>query len=713
MLIECVYPSGEKIKLKLEKDNYLLPLNSVIEISAMNDDVYVDGLLLKDNKFSYQGLDLLIESSMEKCRIIGLSDIMPENFKIEYNGFANALKNNYVGGEIDEQLLFSALGVNDEDYGINLCTFNRQIEELTVDKRLSEINKYISNVTSIFYRPKMHLKSYNEVRPIDTVTRIGNEAIKHLACHSEHWESRKATGLVPARLLAKFLEDDTSIYENKAAKCLVDKIYKYVKEARDKLQDIIGQMPYEEGNISYNSEQKNYFHARDKLQRGYESDNIQVAKLLLKDQLDEVNHILNKLYECKDTLLYRELKRTKPITGQLKLTNILMMDNNYKYVYKLWPLVFRAEDTKSVIEHKSISDEYELFCQTLFLFALKYFNFINIKGENANIFANGNFIGGEYYFSNWNLTVKSINIPEIGTEGILVTVSKKIAYEIDTKGMVLPSPKDAVEFEYITILQDKLVFSKIPTEKEINDFAKLNRKSANGDKNKEKRLFGELKTLISESFNSYNHKVNKIMLIPLSFKFIDSSICIKTCIEELDNQLVNCIKKNEVAAYYYLTPFRPNDYSEKESASQLSDILDYGYANEIKRRNSSKIIKGVLPITISDINSYRRLTKIILMQMVDVDNEYSHCPICGEEFIEERNSRHCRNCEFKIFKTKCNKCGEEYAFTDYKKPKTSIIGGDTANLRMLINESAEGFKNITEIDEKTKKHRCSYCGEIQ
>ena len=82
----------------------------------------------------------------------------------------------------------------------------------------------------VFMHPKIHLKETQQVLPIEVVKRVGHESIRHLASHSEHWESVRVSGLVPARLLARTLEDEYAIYENVVAKILWINLYHDVKE---------------------------------------------------------------------------------------------------------------------------------------------------------------------------------------------------------------------------------------------------------------------------------------------------------------------------------------------------------------------------------------------------------------------------------------------------------------------------------------------------
>ena len=77
---------------------------------------------------------------------------------------------------------------------------------------------------------KSHLKAVNEVRPIETVKRIGYESIPYLAAHSEDWLARTASGLKPARLFSRVEDDEFQIYENRVTKTLIDLILSFLRK---------------------------------------------------------------------------------------------------------------------------------------------------------------------------------------------------------------------------------------------------------------------------------------------------------------------------------------------------------------------------------------------------------------------------------------------------------------------------------------------------
>jgi len=65
---------------------------------------------------------------------------------------------------------------------------------------LDLIEDTLPRLKRICSKPISHLRSNNEIRPIDTVKRIGYESIPYLASHSEDWQARTASGDLTAQL---------------------------------------------------------------------------------------------------------------------------------------------------------------------------------------------------------------------------------------------------------------------------------------------------------------------------------------------------------------------------------------------------------------------------------------------------------------------------------------------------------------------------------
>lgn len=117
-------------------------------------------------------------------------------------------------------------------YAVDQSTEVRDFSEL-----FGQINDAFNAFKSICEKPKSHLKAVNEVRPIETVKRIGYESIPYLAAHSEDWLARTASGLKPARLFSRVEDDEYQIYENRVVKTLIDLILSFLRKTEKQLRD--------------------------------------------------------------------------------------------------------------------------------------------------------------------------------------------------------------------------------------------------------------------------------------------------------------------------------------------------------------------------------------------------------------------------------------------------------------------------------------------
>ena len=322
MTITFISKQDKKIKLLADRTNYLLPYSGTLQISDISSDlIFVNGDAFpvenQSKTISVENISMELEVDGVNCTVRVLCRELSNETKFDYNVLYSAFRNNLVSDCIDQEILFNALKEEDEMLRISLCTFNRKFDTITREYDIDAIADCVDKFPHIFQKPKQHLKQVNEVRPAAVVSRIGQESISHLASHSEHWKGIKVSGLIPERLLARILEDDYAIYENRAVKTMVDRLFKEMKVLNNENVDCSMQMDADEGH-SLSSEHKSYYHARDLLLRGMDDDSIAYNQILLEEQRETIEHILDKLGQCRSAPLYRMLKRQKPITGRIK-----------------------------------------------------------------------------------------------------------------------------------------------------------------------------------------------------------------------------------------------------------------------------------------------------------------------------------------------------------------------------------------------------------
>jgi hypothetical protein len=629
--------------------------------------------------------------------------------KREYIDFSMSLKNNYAfDKKIDHDTLIFSIGDNNSDTGINLCTFDRQVDKVKDDSCIKLIHENRNHILQVFMHPKLHLKNNREILPIEVVSRIDHESIRHLASHCEHWESRRVSGLIPSRLFAPILEDNYAIYENVVAKNLVDRLYNMILKRRKILKDLD---PGKESYTALNNEMTNVFVAQGLLFKGYsETTSISIAEIADK-QGKMVNEVLDILILCKESKLYEKLKKAPKTTSPIKTTNIFLMDRHYKYIYKLWnEIKWHQETTGDYEEDINLNDEYSIFCKIIFSFALENFNFSH-ELKNPNIFENGEMCDQKYIFKDWRCTVHSRNIESLNTSAFSVRICKKIQHEIDVSDF---DGENIFNINGTSFENGKLTITGKINRVEIEQicykiFSDSYTEGKNGKRHyrntdNRRRLRAEL----TEKFFNIPDDGLTLLFLPLKFKFLDSEKETRDCITELKMQIQQFIQSNEVDYCYFLTPFRPTDYDNAESYNldRAMQLLNYPIVQD-----SKEVQYGMIPISIADINSYRRMTKIVLTHMIQIDKEHLFCPICGNKFRKIDGAYLCYcTPSFELRQKKCSNCHKNYLNSKFAKPSFPI--NDKNAYKLMMNEIRNGFKNITDVDIDSQHNICPHCKTI-
>lgn len=709
MTVTFVSKRNIKQELLPGQTNYLLPFSGKIlirDISSplvfVNGDAYPIENRGKEVLVEDHSLEIVVDGIQYSVRI--LCRELSSETKFDYNVLLTTFQNNLVNGSLDEEILFDAFEEDNEMLRISLCTFNRKFESVTREIDVESIAECVEKFPHIFQKPKQHLKQVNEVRPAAVVSRIGQESISHLASHSEHWKGIKVNGLVPERLLARILEDDYAIYENRAVKTLVDKLYKEMKALNNENLDCSMQMDLDDGH-SLSSEQRSYFHARELLMRGMNDDSIMFNQMLLDDQRKTIEHILQKLSQCRSTSLYRILKRQKPITGRLKKTNIFMMDKYYKEAYRLWELLNQKQELSVFDDIQEIGVGYEVFCKILFVFALRYFSF-KLNQDTDTVMVGSHFGTLRYRFKEWQLTITDEYIPALDVNGFKVSVWKEEPIIIDVSEYGV-TKRLLQEFQGIDINGNKMIFKQI---NEAEQEALIRKLKISWPSNKARNMESEFKQKIYAAISNHETDYHEVLMVPWKYPLPDNIEEARQTLVQLKEKLP--IKENEKA--FILTISRPNEFTSIKDPATLNQMLTYGWADE-----NTGVIKsnyGVLPICLGDINSYRRYTKVLLEQMIASDKKHETCPICGGVMSSGQgnnsNLTECRSCGFQIIDTRCSNCGKEFTFTRYVPPKVSAMESDFPGFKIISRENELGYKNITEayLENGQINPVCPCCG---
>ena len=226
------------------------------------------------------------------------------------------------------------------------------------------------------------------------------------------------------------------------------------------------------------------------------------------------------------------------------------------------------------------------------------------------------------------------------------------------------------------------------------------RLSNKGLKNKEqadeRRLYAEIKTLINNRQLVYNEpKKQSFVIVPVVAQITnEKSNSFKSDVERMALQVYqqeNCVV---VVALPLCT----------ESEQNITQYV---------RMEKDKV--AIFPLSMLDINSFRRIQNVLLKLILGLGKE-EHCLSCGGTIRVRDNQYVCNNCSNLILtKTKCPnpECKHEYHYLGYDVPDETILR--MQNLKELDFYQLDGmfkYKNIVNMSVETGKIRsvCPCCG---
>lgn len=549
-----------------------------------------------------------------------------------------------------------------------------------------------SSFKAICEKPKSHLKAINEVRPIETVKRIGYESIPYLAAHSEDWLARTASGLKPARLFSRVEDDEFQIYENRLTKTLIDLIISFLRKKEKELRDQYDQLHgiinsnVQTGSFGFDiSFQKAVSELLTSDERGNEYRS--KALELIKKLHDRSIPLLNKYRTLRQTRLYRYLKRAKPVTNPPNQTNILLMDKHYSVVFKLWKAFHKEVASKEIVEEKTLTfgstySDYLLFCRTLCGYTAHVLNF-DIEED------------GRYYREGDNLEL-AVEV-EDDQRLLRVTIRDKTKLSMELQNGLLAPISEGNSFESFHLDGRTLSWDNDISFEDIEKFCSLfkTRESRGKKQYEERKKFTALKGAIE--------KCRRECTLLSKSEFV-----ILPAVVELEND-----NKNTFISY---VEEYANTLAEKKNVSYVIVALPKCDENEQKVISYAKLLGErtlFLPLTMFDINSFRRLQNVILRQIISLGKK--RCPCCGGPVREYDSQRICDNCNQLILtRTICPnpECRHEYNYLSYDVSQDTISKMQSVKPENFFQwDSLYQYKDIVDMSVNSGRLRtiCPCC----
>lgn len=207
----------------------------------------------------------------------------------------------------------------------------------------------------IAYHPRLELIQKEELVQTGRAKRLSNKAPDYLAAHSEDWQSRTMTGILPKRVITRLNEDNYNIYENRVFARLVDHLDIYLA---NRLREIEQLSSIFDSALSYSLCSDIYWRIGNNIcsmwGKSFSNDELEHAVSSSKTTLEHLRFLLREVRTLRQSKLYQVIPRNINIGSQLKITNVLAHDQHYRHLIRLWDCWMRTQECTELDQDEKI-----------------------------------------------------------------------------------------------------------------------------------------------------------------------------------------------------------------------------------------------------------------------------------------------------------------------------------------------------------------------
>ncbi|MCP8687141.1 hypothetical protein [Marinobacterium sedimentorum] len=249
----------------------------------------------------------------------------------------------------------------------HLSTLERLLEEVLSAGHLHSISK----------RPRIDLRYEQSVTEVSRARRLTNRTYTHLASHSECWQRQTLSGVQPRRVLARFSEDDYTIYENLVYARLLDELDKHLTFRLRRLdalcEGLTKALQFSESTGLH------YLLIRDICQlwgSTYSPEQTKQQLETTEQTRDVVGAQLQTIRGLKQSGLYLQVPRALRVGPALHRTNILTHDQHYRHLALLWDELHMSRQqvkrtpTELLEMNQQLEHDYSLYIGLVLRYAL-------------------------------------------------------------------------------------------------------------------------------------------------------------------------------------------------------------------------------------------------------------------------------------------------------------------------------------------------------
>lgn len=197
----------------------------------------------------------------------------------------------------------------------------------------------------IAYHPKIELIQKEELVLTGRAKRLSSKAPDYLSAHSEDWQSRTFTGILPKRIITRLNEDNYNIYENRVFARLIDHLDIYLV---NRLGEIGQLADIFDAAVTYSLGGNLYWRISENIcsmwGQSFSNEELNHAASKSKITIENLRFLLREIRSLRQSKLYKAIPQNVHIGSQLKLTNVLAHDQHYRHLLRLWNAWLKVQE---------------------------------------------------------------------------------------------------------------------------------------------------------------------------------------------------------------------------------------------------------------------------------------------------------------------------------------------------------------------------------
>ena len=228
---------------------------------------------------------------------------------------------------------------------------NRRMEKYIDTKWIDAIEDCLEGFEHIIDNPRNIIREDELIVNVAHARKAGSDVVRHLAQHGALVESfEEDTGEVrPSKLMQKYREDSTELYENRLAFTVLENAYHFVRIRHEALMEAMGDEFGAKLKVNSNMESSRELVHFDMYLHIKEKDSLLDTDEKHGDALSRISRLYRILATLMTSDFAEQFSKLNRVKGNLTMTNVLKKNPNYKKIVKLYEFLHQYEDVGYVI----------------------------------------------------------------------------------------------------------------------------------------------------------------------------------------------------------------------------------------------------------------------------------------------------------------------------------------------------------------------------